>query len=453
MDVYSPQYDTIFSYDLFYNNNESSDINAESPLIKLINQSKNANTFIERTLILTLGYILITKIKDESKSSFKFPPVLGIKLRADNDFYSQVSTLKSLNLFPPTPNDVESIPPFQPAGEHKTGMGSSAALVTSLVASLLHYFDMMTDQKTVVHNLAQTAHSLAQGKIGSGFDVSAAVYGSQIYSRFSQSIIQPLLKEFTGDIVEISVSFANSLTACIHDDWDTIQKPFDLPYGIEIIMADVCGGSESPSMARKVLQWHKEYKTKDSTNNDDDDDDNNDDDYWEGLKKINLELNALFQQLKATMDTMNIQELNELLSSLSKMNADQWHNDNSELGKQLIMIREAFLESRSLLKAMGEAANVPIEPDEQTNVADATMEIPGVIAAGVPGAGGNDALFCLYIKGEETSKSDIVRDSIAKLWGEWKGCEGQDEDKVVSPMGVRAVGWGEGLEIKSEMTW
>jgi phosphomevalonate kinase len=29
----------------------------------------------------------------------------------------------------------------------------------------------------VAHNLAQLVHAVAQGKIGSGFDVAAAVYG------------------------------------------------------------------------------------------------------------------------------------------------------------------------------------------------------------------------------------------------------------------------------------
>lgn len=66
----------------------------------------------------------------------------------------------------------------------KTGMGSSAALTTALVGALLQWFEVtrlglragMEDRK-IVHNLAQLAHAAAQGKIGSGFDVAAAVYG------------------------------------------------------------------------------------------------------------------------------------------------------------------------------------------------------------------------------------------------------------------------------------
>ena len=47
----------------------------------------------------------------------------------------------------------------------------------------------------LVHNLAQFCHCLAQGKVGSGFDVSAAVYGSHRYRRFSADVLSALLAE------------------------------------------------------------------------------------------------------------------------------------------------------------------------------------------------------------------------------------------------------------------
>ena len=64
------------------------------------------------------------------------------------------------------------------------------------------------------------------------------------------------------------------------------------------------------------------------------------------------------------------------------------------------------------------AGNVPIEPDSQSNIANATEAVPGVITCGVPGAGGYDALHVLYLKGNQTynGKSDSVRDEIAQLW-------------------------------------
>jgi len=45
----------------------------------------------------------------------------------------------------------------------------------------------------LLHNLAQYVHSLAQGKVGSGFDVSAALWGSQVYRRFAVECLAGLL--------------------------------------------------------------------------------------------------------------------------------------------------------------------------------------------------------------------------------------------------------------------
>lgn len=89
----------------------------------------------------------------------------------------------------------------------KTGLGSSAALVTSLVGSLLSLFEVIDlregkvtpKDKDLVHSLAQFTHCLAQGKIGSGFDVASAVYGSLQYRRFSPSVLEGLLNESQGD--------------------------------------------------------------------------------------------------------------------------------------------------------------------------------------------------------------------------------------------------------------
>lgn len=96
----------------------------------------------------------------------------------------------------------------------KTGLGSSAALVTSLVGALVAFFipnwqnlENDCDALDVVHNLAQLCHSAVQrkvgvqsqmnshllicvGQIGSGFDISAACYGSQRYRRFPPQLLE-----------------------------------------------------------------------------------------------------------------------------------------------------------------------------------------------------------------------------------------------------------------------
>jgi phosphomevalonate kinase len=131
---------------------------------------------------------------------------------------------------PLTPEALLSLPPFSSitfnsevangtmTGEKckpevaKTGLGSSAAMTTSVVAALLHYLGVVSlscpgqssgDNTTrreldLIHSIAQSAHCIAQGKIGSGFDVSAAVYGSQRYVRFSPEILSSQVRNLNG---------------------------------------------------------------------------------------------------------------------------------------------------------------------------------------------------------------------------------------------------------------
>lgn len=80
-------------------------------------------------------------------------------------------------------------------------MGSSAALITSLVSALFVHFEIVSNKineitnndRKLIHNIAQFCHCLAQGKVGSGFDVSAAVWGSHIYKRFSPNILENVM--------------------------------------------------------------------------------------------------------------------------------------------------------------------------------------------------------------------------------------------------------------------
>jgi ERG8-type phosphomevalonate kinase len=125
--------------------------------------------------------------------------------------------LDSLSL-PPNKESLDRLPRFNhlntPIGDvHKTGLGSSAALITSLVAALLLHFsvipasslgetrshdtaaDNSRQDLDFIHNTSQYIHCLAQGKVGSGFDISSAVYGSQVYKRFDESVLRSLMDD------------------------------------------------------------------------------------------------------------------------------------------------------------------------------------------------------------------------------------------------------------------
>ena len=58
-----------------------------------------------------------------------------------------------------------------------------------------------------------------------------------------------------------------------------------------------------------------------------------------------------------------------------------------------------------------------IEPNTQTQLLDTTMELEGVLLAGVPGAGGFDAIFAVTLgeSGDKVSKEWSSHDVLALL--------------------------------------
>ncbi|CAK9208385.1 unnamed protein product [Sphagnum troendelagicum] len=99
--------------------------------------------------------------------------------------------------------------------------------------------------------VSQAAHCAAQGKVGSGFDVSSAVFGSQRYVRFSPSVLLsaqgPLLSTNIVDIVNWSNAAGKVYTLqaggrlvtplelvkqVLTTDWDAERLPYALPPGL-----------------------------------------------------------------------------------------------------------------------------------------------------------------------------------------------------------------------------
>ena len=240
--------------------------------------------------------------------------------------------------------------------------------------------------------------------------------------------------------LQLSEASALQLVGLENDvEWDCTVSPVSLPLGLELLMADVCGGSESPSMARKVLDWKKNKRRTGFMN----------DYFWKDLKRCNKKIVSLLTEQCTSQSFLDgLRRDGEMI--ISSRTAEQWkkpmplswyqfEGSSWDVALKLLDLRMAFLECRQNLKGMGKAAGVPIEPDEQSALADATMKLPGVVAAGVPGAGGYDALFVIYVKGPETNdgKSDKVRDDIGELWREMS--EKIDETEVC-PLSVRAAG-------------
>ncbi|KAJ4367639.1 phosphomevalonate kinase [Neocucurbitaria cava] len=281
---------------------------------------------------------------------------------------------------------------------HKTGLGSSAALVTSFTAAVLSFylpkslFDLQSEKgQIILHNLAQASHSHAQGKVGSGFDIASAVFGSCLYKRFSPSLLSTLPQPS-------SPGFATELQSLIEgDDWDTeIRKAaIKMPRGLRLVMCDVDCGSETPSMVKKVLAWRQENKEEA-------------DRIWKDLQQGNEALAAELTRLAV---------------------ADSISGDGAEKHNKL---REIIHQNRGLIRQMGESSGVPIEPPQQTHLLDYCSTLDGVVGGVVPGAGGYDAVVLLVEDNE-----DIIA-SLRKSLEQYKP-EDSEEGLRIGKVGIIGV--------------
>ncbi|KAJ4015111.1 phosphomevalonate kinase [Fusarium irregulare] len=322
----------------------------------------NPNPFVETTLSYALTYI--DRVGGQRPSHSLTSTRLIIL--ADNDYYSHSETDTSRSgrfaKFPVTLGDA-----------NKTGLGSSAALVTSLTASLLvHYlpedlFNIDSDKgKRTLHNLAQAAHCAAQGKVGSGFDVATAVYGSCRYRRFSPATLSKIPEPGAAGFADALVKLVDG-----ESEWDVevLKDAVIMPKGVVLRMCDVDCGSKTVGMVKKVLAWKAANPDESKT-------------LWDELQKRN-------EQLIATLNAGDVAQLPEKIGAV-----------------------------REKIREMGTASDVPIEPQSQTELLDALSTVDGVYGGVVPGAGGYDALALLMKDDQETKKRVEV---FLEKWAAEKG--------------------------------
>lgn len=274
---------------------------------------------------------------------------------------------------------------------NKTGLGSSAALVTAFTAAVLSYylpkdlFDLTSESgKRKLHNLAQASHCAAQGKVGSGFDVASAVYGSCLYRRFSPSLLSAHAEPGSPDFQTQLREIVDESGPIGQWDMDITKDKVRVPKGIRLVMCDVSCGSQTPGMVKQVLAWRKEIGA-------------NAEKIWENLQVANENLSKELVRLAETGD------------------------------KNYSQLTERITDIRKGIREMSSESGVPIEPPAQTKLLDACSKIEGVIGGVVPGAGGYDAVALLIEEREE-----VMSELQALLQG-WQG----DGVGKVSTLGVK----------------
>ncbi|KAL0955914.1 hypothetical protein HGRIS_002105 [Hohenbuehelia grisea] len=387
--------------------------------VNALPENASQNKFVH--LALKSAISLAAELKGVSAVSATLASGLDIGIVGDNDFYSQRAKLASLNL-PRTLQSLSQIPPFCPtdgslSNVHKTGLGSSAALITSLVSALLVHLEVIpkaafaeteipTEGRLLAHNLAQYVHCLAQGKVGSGFDVAAAVFGSHLYTRFSPAVLEALMNDDSASTTSLLPTVSPS-----NPGWDYRIEPFVLPPLVRIMLADVDAGSDTPSLVGKVLQWRKQDPDRARG-------------LWTAIDQENQSLASNFAHLTKLHDK-DPEVYGAAVKYLSTLQPVQWLA-NPWTPPEEVDITAAFFEAhritqsiRTKMREMGELSGVPIEPTEQTDLLDACMSQAGVIGGGVPGAGGYDAVWLLLCDPVDCSPDQRPTERVERLWGEY----------------------------------
>jgi phosphomevalonate kinase len=325
---------------------------------------------------------------------------ITITILADDDYYSHTksSTKGSFSEFGVTLSNA-----------HKTGLGSSAALVSALTAALLSALlpdatgSQLSSHPGIIHNLAQAAHCAAQGKVGSGFDVAAAVYGSCLYRRFTPAILE--------DVGEASSDgFGERLHRCVENldldnRWDSevLKQAVQIPSTLRLVMCDVDCGSQTPGMVKKVLAWRKENPDE-----------------------ANLLWSALQQGTNDLCDDLR------RLAQLGGIQEPGYQN-----------LKDIISTIRSLVREMSNKSGVPIEPPVQTELLDACSVLPGVVGGVVPGAGGYDAVV-LLIENTEKTFADLH-----KLLEGWRSTSEQESGVTIGKVSLLGVKQDvEGIEME-----
>lgn len=328
-----------------------------------IEETSSMNPFIEQTLFNVFNYFFNVE---------KAPNVITIDIYSDAEYHSQEETTIKCNDFKEFNFHEKNI-----CDVPKTGLGSSAGLVVVLTAALTSIFkaDFNPTNKAhqnLIHNLAQVAHCQAQGKIGSGFDVAAATYGSIIYRRFHSEIIADL----PSMNLNWTYQYHKALCTLVDIvDWGIFTKKVRLPRGFKLVMGDIKNGSETVKLVSKVKEWYKSNLPESH-------------EIYERINKANIAVMDALEKL-TELDKNNHSKYNQMLISIN-MGEENIDTEYEEIKK----LKDAVHHIRKEFKQITEESGASIEPEVQTKLINSCLNVKGVITGVVPGAGGYDAI-CL----------------------------------------------------------
>ncbi|MEW6528479.1 MAG: hypothetical protein AB1391_01175 [Candidatus Micrarchaeota archaeon] len=230
----------------------------------------------------------------------------------------------------------------------KSGLGSSAAVTVAAVAVLLA-LNGFGKNKKLVHKISQYAHALAQGKVGSGFDIACATYGTICYTCYSPSLV---------NIIDNS-----QIEKTIESPWDCSIKEMRWPKNFYIVVGNFKNKSTSTTeMVKRVMDFKKKKP--------------------EEYTKLICELNK---------------ENEKAIKAISDRNSHALNLDE---------FVDHFNKGRLLTKKLGDLSGAEIESMQCTEIIELIIK-GGALVAKLPGAGGGDSICAICLsnkKAKDVSK-------------------------------------------------
>lgn len=220
----------------------------------------------------------------------------------------------------------------QVAGK-KVGFGSSAASTVAVIAATLGFHGYQASQEEL-YKLAALAHYFAQGKVGSGFDVAASVYGGVfIYTRFDP------------DWLVRQMETNRPLTEVVGEQWPGLSiEPLGVPQNLQFLVGWTNQSASTSAMVKQLKAWAKDHRN---------------------------EYRDLFGQI----------------ATLVKDLIPAWESQDQETILRLLQ------ENEMLLRTLGERSGVGIETPELKKLSEIAHSLGG--AGKLSGAGGGDCGFAI----------------------------------------------------------
>ncbi|MEW6722431.1 MAG: hypothetical protein AB1324_04160 [Candidatus Micrarchaeota archaeon] len=270
--------------------------------------------------------------------------------------------------------------------DEKSGLGSSAAATVALVGAMMEGAGLpVKDNREKIHRLAQLAHSMASGKVGSGFDIATSCFGTIEYAR-NPKVAPGLVIKGTD------AGFGKELAALVDGDWPGMKiEPASLG-GFELMVFNIRGAKTSTVSSVKAMRRLAEYVPE-------------------------LYSNLILAQAEGERAARE---------GLAK-------GDEGAVREGMHAARATNRRMTAWVERVGMLRFDPIEPKQLGALIDKAEEMDGVVAGRCPGAGGFDSVAFIVRK-----KSAGTIDKIRTL-GKGLGLTLEYVDAFVTKEGVKKL--------------